>query len=433
MEPMHRPLILLVDDNRELADLLSQVFQEAGYRTRVCYRGRAALEAIDAEAPDAAVVDMLLPDVMGTEVGKVLAQRAIPFVFATGVFKGRQHARDAEEKYGARAHFEKPFAAGSLLAAMKEIVAPPPPAEAASDESMEVELDIDVETEPDATPMAPLEMTGQVALRGPMVQAVLRGDDFRLEAPLRGQTLVRTGPIPTQPQQRVQRGALRDNLPQLVTAFWLLQETGELWLQRGKVKKAIWFEKGAPVFALSNLAADRFGTFLVRLGRITPEQLREATARAVAEKRRTGDVLVAMGVLQDAERLYYVAQQVKAILYSLFAWSDGEYVMTFQSRAAMEPLRLGLHPAQLISRGIKKLYGVDRLQRLLLLEDRLAPSPEPAYQLADAGLEPWEEQLLARIDGERTVAELLAMSGKPREVVYAALAVLLALRFVEKS
>src|SRR5690606_27639551 len=111
----------------------------------------------------------------------------------------------------------------------------------------------------------------------------------RLDIPSQSQTLVRTGPLPVVPRARLERGALRDNLPQLITAFWQLQETGELWLQRGKVKKAIWFENGWPVFALSNLASDRFGTFLLRLGRIDAEQLREATSRAASEKRRTGD------------------------------------------------------------------------------------------------------------------------------------------------
>lgn len=428
---MTRPLLLVVDDNRELADLLCQVFEEAGYRARAFYRGRQAIASLEEEVPAAAVVDLLLPDVMGTDVAKALADRKVPFVFATGVFKGQQHARDGIHRHGARAYFEKPFAAGALLATMKEIVPPAEPPPLPTDDSMEVELDIDVE-ESDATPMSPIELTGQVAIRSEGVQAVLHGEDFRLEAPRKGETLVRTGPIRAVPLAPVERGALRDNLPQLINAFWLLQETGELWLQRGKVKKAIWFEKGLPVFALSNLAADRFGTFLVRLGRITPDILRTATERAAATGRRTGHVLVEMGVLQDAERLYYVAQQVKAILYSLFAWSEGEYVMSFRERAKFEPIRLGLHPAQLIARGIKKLYKPERLQRLLALEERLVPSPEPAYRLEDANLDPWEEELLEKIDGSRTVAELLVLAGKPAHEVWATLVALHALQFVEK-
>lgn len=429
---MHRPLILIVDDNQELADLLGQVFQEAGYRTRVCYRGRAAREAIAAEPPAAAVVDILLPDVMGTEVAKDLRAKEIPFVFATGVFKGLQHSRDSTNRHGARAHFEKPFAAGALLQAIKEIVPPAAPPAPVRDDDIEVELDIDVEVD-EAPQISPIEMTGQVALAGASVKAVLEGENFRLEAPRPSQTLVRTGPLPiVPPRAKLERGLLRDNLPQLITAFWQLQETGELWLQRGKVKKAIWFEKGWPVFALSNLAADRFGTFLLRLGRISQAQLREATTRAAAEKRRTGDVLVSMGALQETERLYYVAQQVKAILYSLFAWTEGEYVRSFQARAAHEPVRLGLHPAQLIARGIRKLYAPERLQRLLAPEDRLVVSREPAYRVEDAGLEPWEVRLLESCDGSRNVAELIALSRKPRDEAHASLVALLSLHLVDR-
>lgn len=433
---MTRPLVLVVDDNRELADLLAQVLEEAGYRARALYRGRTAIEAIEAEPPAAAIVDLLLPDVMGTEVARSLKARGVPFVFVTGVFKGAIHARDAVDKHGAKGFYEKPFPSASLVAAIQGIVPAAPAVEEPRESADEVELDFDVDDEVDSTPPSPLEMTGRIAVAGQAISAVLTGRDFKLEAPTRdqNQTYVRTAPMPVAPgpSSRVHTGVLRDNLPQLITAFWQLQETGELWLQRGKVKKAIWFEKGVPVFALSNLAADRFGTFLSRLGKISPEQLQAATEKALASKRRTGDVLIEMGLLQDAERMYYVAQQVKAIIYSLFSWSDGDYVMSFEARAHHEPIRLGIHPAQLITRGIKKLYTQERLKRLLALEDRLVPSPEPAYKLIDAGLDPWEEGFLSRIDGTRNVAELLAMAGRPAHMVYGTLVVLHALRFVEK-
>src|SRR5439155_13153124 len=125
------------------------------------------------------------------------------------------------------------------------------------------------------------------------------------------------------------RGEMKDNLPSLITAFYLSRETGELGVQRGKVKKVVYFEKGQPVFALSNLAADRFGQFLVRVGKIKPEQLQDAAVVASDSKRRTGDVLVERGLLKDTERLYYVGQQVKAIIYSLFGWEDGSFVVSF--------------------------------------------------------------------------------------------------------
>src|SRR5690606_17005872 len=61
------PRILIVDDNTELVGLLSGAFEEAGYEVLQASRGRQALERAKADRPHAAVVDVLLPDLMGYE------------------------------------------------------------------------------------------------------------------------------------------------------------------------------------------------------------------------------------------------------------------------------------------------------------------------------------------------------------------------------
>jgi two-component system OmpR family response regulator len=464
------PSILLVDDNVELVALLAQLFEEAGYRVRSFHRGRPALESIAADPPALGVLDLLLPDILGYEIGKELGARSIPFVFITGVFKGSRHALEAVRKHGCAGYFEKPFDTDKLLEAVRRLA--PPPRQSEKAVGLEVELDIDVD-EPDPID-GPLELTGKIAVSGERVSAVLTGSDLALKPADPTSTWVRQAPPPprltpavpaarppgatpgpgftpgpaltpgphpspgprTVPERvsadgRIRRGQLRDNLPQLITAFWQARGAGELGLQRGKVKKVLYFHEGRPVFALSNLAADRFGTFLCRVGKIAEPQLREAASRAQAEHRRTGDVLIEMGLLKDAERMYYVAQQVKAIIYSCFAWEDGEYVLSFQDRARHEPIQLGVHPAHLISRGIKKLYRKERLERLIALEDRPVPAADPVFQLTELELEPWEAQLLSRITGERTVAELIALAGKPTHMVYATLAALLGVNVIE--
>jgi hypothetical protein len=235
---------------------------------------------------------------------------------------------------------------------------------------------------------------------------------------------------PSKPGSR--KGELSDNLPQLITAFWLSKETGELGVQRGKVKKVVYFEKGVPVFALSNLLADRFGQFLVRVGKVKADALADAAQVAAASKRRTGDVLVERGLLKDTERLYYVGQQVKAIIYSLFGWEDGTYHMSFRDKATAESIKLDVHPANLIVRGVKKLYKPERMRRIVQLEDRFLPSLQPAYQLNEVELEKWEAELLPKIDGTRTVAELLAIANRPENAVYATLCALLSLSILER-
>jgi hypothetical protein len=170
----------------------------------------------------------------------------------------------------------------------------------------------------------------------------------------------------------------------------------------------------------------------VRVGKIRPEQLQDAATVATQTQRRTGDILVERGLLKDTERLYYVGQQVKAIIYSLFSWEDGTYVMSFKEKATAESIKLDLHPANLIVRGVKKLYKPERLRRLLRPEDRLIPAVAPSYQLNEVELERWEAELLPRVDGNRTVAELLAYANRPEQVVYGFLVAMQSLGILDR-
>lgn len=436
------PRILVVDDNQELLSLLTQLFEDAGYEVISASKGKQAVDAARANPPKVAVLDILLPDMMGYHLAEQLRkeQPELPLLFITGVFKGGKHALEARQKYGAAGYFEKPFEAQKLLEAVEKLVPGEKRAPSASsiENAFEVELDIDVEED---MPQDAMELTGRIKVSGGgNLTAELRGESLTAAPMAAGKSQPReptahprttsTGQKPDAKSSR--KGDLRDNLPSLITAFYLSKETGELGIQRGKVKKVIYFEKGMPVFALSNLAADRFGQFLVRVGKIKAEQLQDAASVAQASSRRTGDVLIERGLIKDTERLYYVGQQVKAIIYSVFGWEDGQYVMSFRDKADKESIKLDVHPANLIIRGIKKLYKPERLRRLLSLEDRLIPSLQPAYALNEVELEKWEAELLPKIDGTRNVAEVLAVSGRPEHVVYGFLASMLALTILER-
>ena len=293
-----------------------------------------------------------------------------------------------------------------------------------------------------------MELTGRIKVTGGgNITAELSGAALTAGKPLKGAIAgtrpsstsgVHAVPPPppadaTEPSVRAARqGELRDNLPGLITAFYLSRETGELSVKKGKVKKVVYFEAGQPVFALSNLAADRFGQFLVRVGKIKPEQLDDVAVVAQQTNRRTGDVLVERGLLKDTERLYYVGQQVKSIIYSLFGWEEGQFVLTFREKARAESIKLDVFPGNLITRGIKKLYKPDRISRLVRPEERLMPSPQPPYQLNEIELEKWEAMLLARLDGTRTNAEIIALAGRPEHQVRAFLAALLGLEVLVK-
>jgi two-component system, OmpR family, response regulator len=437
------PTILVVDDNKELVALLTSLFEEAGYAVVGANKGKPAVELIKTEPIAVAIIDVLLPDMMGYHVAEGLrvTKPGLPLLFMSGVFKGSKHSTEALTRFPGCKFFEKPFDAKALLETVRTL-APLTAGQAAAaqpahaDDPFEVELDIDIEDGNDE----PMELTGKIRVTGGgNITAELQGATLTAQRHIAG-PISGTRPVPTSsasspaidPNARAsRRGDLRDNLPGLISAFFLSRETGELYCQKGKVKKVVYFEGGQPVFALSNLAADRFGQFLVRVGKIKPDQLQDAAVVAAASKRRTGDILVERGLLKETERLYYVGQQVKAIIYSLFGWEEGEFVVTFREKARAEIIKLDLFPGNLTIRGIKKLYKPERLTRIVRPEDRLLPSQQPAYQLHELELEKWEAQLLPKLDGTRTNAEIVALAGKPEHQVKAFLAAMLGVQILE--
>jgi hypothetical protein len=93
-------------------------------------------------------------------------------------------------------------------------------------------------------PLDALSLTGKVHVtESGRISATIRGAELEaahVAAPASAAPL----PALRRPQRTEPpgEGELRDNLPDLVTAFWLAQQTGELAVNRGKVKKAIYFE-----------------------------------------------------------------------------------------------------------------------------------------------------------------------------------------------
>jgi len=444
------PRILVVDDNPELLTLLSSAFEEAGYSVLTAPRGRTALDLARKEKPVLAVIDILLPDLMGYDVAEALKRLRVPFILMSGVHKGGKAASIALDNYGALAYFEKPFERRKLLDAVRKAVpaAARPQAEPAFDvesgpqvaeaaEAMQLTARIDLQS-------GSLQGTSPLQLKPMNREQVARMREksgSRAAKPIRADK-VNTGPIsrgsepdpvlqPVVERESIRRGELKDNLPHLLAAFYNAKETGELGLMKGQVKKIIFFEGGFPVFALSNLVADRLGQFLVRAGKIDEQTMRQAAEEASSKKQRTGDVLIKMGALNEEERLYYIGQQIKSILYSVFAWEEGVFTLSFQAAARKEAIKLDIHPANLIMRGVKKLYKPERLKRLMPQSARPTPSREPSFNLSDVELQAWEAHLLPRCDGSRSVAELVKVAGKPENDVLGTLVGLTSLRVLD--
>lgn len=110
--------LLVVDDEREIADLVALYLGNEGYDVRVCYDGAHAISAIDSEAFDLAVLDVMLPDVSGFDICRHIRKaHTFPVIMLTA--REEELDKITGLTMGADDYVTKPFRPLELVARVK--------------------------------------------------------------------------------------------------------------------------------------------------------------------------------------------------------------------------------------------------------------------------------------------------------------------------
>ncbi len=117
------PTVLLCDDERDLLSVLDFNLRAAGFETILATRGEEALLALKRRLPDLVLLDLMLPDVPGTEVCRRIKAdprtRHVPVVMLTA--KGEEVDRVVGFELGADDYVTKPFSVRELVLRLKAV------------------------------------------------------------------------------------------------------------------------------------------------------------------------------------------------------------------------------------------------------------------------------------------------------------------------
>ena len=273
--PLSDKRLLLVAEDRELAAVVASAAARLGAEVAGVKSGRAALAAVAARAPDAAVLDLPLPDVRGSELIDALARAGVATIVVSGVHRGTRAAEEVR-RLGARDFFEKPFEVEAVVAAVARAVgADAPPLDAEAPDEVTGARPLERDEVPDAI----------AASWGPQDRHAAAAKVAGLAMPLpaaRDASAVPSADVPPRPS-----GDLAEaSVPRLCVALHVGQATGALTLERGPMRKLLLVERGVPVYAASNVAAERFAAICVRRGEVTPRGRRDDGARRAGRAAR---------------------------------------------------------------------------------------------------------------------------------------------------
>ena len=202
--------------------------------------------------------------------------------------------------------------------------------------------------------------------------------------------------------------------------LYLQRLTGRLTLRREAVEKVVFFDRGAPILGMSSDPDDRMGEMLVRQGRLTAAQLAQASEGLPKAERRLGAVLVERGFIKPTELASIVRRHFEEIIYSAFAWEDGEWSLA-PGQPNQEIVLLDEHPAAFILAGVRRKYGPARLARCLgggeQVFKRATSQGQGDDLLPRMAMTIEERAIVDLFDGVRTLEEVRALAGAREEVV----------------
>ena len=126
-QPGHRPMVLVVDDEKRIADTLALILESKGYCAEAAYDGSTALAKCCERVPDLLISDVVMPGMNGIELAIEIGQRFVACRIL--LFSGQAATADMMEEARAHGHeFEllaKPVHPEQVLEKVRQLIGTP--------------------------------------------------------------------------------------------------------------------------------------------------------------------------------------------------------------------------------------------------------------------------------------------------------------------
>lgn len=120
-ESFKNRVILVVDDEERMARFIRLNLEHDGFQVIEAYRGMKAIQALRDEMPDLIVLDVMMPDIDGFEVLKLIREiSTVPVIMLTA--KGEEDDRVRGLELGADDYITKPFSPRELVSRVRAVL-----------------------------------------------------------------------------------------------------------------------------------------------------------------------------------------------------------------------------------------------------------------------------------------------------------------------
>ncbi len=210
------------------------------------------------------------------------------------------------------------------------------------------------------------------------------------------------------------------SLPDIFQLLSFTKKTGTLHLRRDHAHGAVHLREGAVTGARADVARQELGRRLLGSGLVDDEALAAAAEELATDGTLSLAQLLAEKGGLDVEQVRAVAaEQATDAVFSLLRWADGEFAFVVDE-SDPDDLGASVPVDQVVAEGQRRLAAWAELVEQVPAPDSVVTvNPVPASD-PSASRDEWA--LLSMVDGKRTVADLVNISGRGEYAVVSALA-----------
>lgn len=220
-------------------------------------------------------------------------------------------------------------------------------------------------------------------------------------------------------------------LPDVLTFLNGARKSGTLMLDGYGRHSYVLFSNGAVVYAGSDQEQFRLGTLLLRKKKITREQWQSIDGTMLRQGGRFGQIAIENGVLSDEQLRESLKVQVSEVVYNAFVWTEGTFRFSEDLQLPDYAVTISIDLANLIMEGARRIEEWEKCVQLLPDDSVVfhvvsTPKDDKITLSAD------EWKILFLVNGQRTLAELVAEAEDDAMNVYRSVYGLQANRLIEE-
>ncbi|MBN2025374.1 MAG: DUF4388 domain-containing protein, partial [Actinobacteria bacterium] len=211
------------------------------------------------------------------------------------------------------------------------------------------------------------------------------------------------------------KGSLKDfSIPDLFQLLNFGKKNGTLNLTRGKARGYICFRNGEVFFATTNWKRQSLGMKLLNAGIVTKAQVDEALElqKTTARGQRLGQLLIRLEYITKEQLEVFVEEQIQDAVFEMLRWTDGDF--DFQPGVVFpeEDIGLSISTEELIMEGSRRLDEWNRIEKKIPnLNVVFKMTSMQGREAAQISLTPEEWMVLTFVDGEKSVRQIVELTG----------------------